>query len=210
MGPPASRACRSSPTWQAANCPNCLCAVPEEGRGARRAGAVASAWAHRGAAAVAVLFQQHHRQSVRYLSLALHYLIFDGVLEPHLDLKILAVHGGGYLGALFVRARPRLGGALGLPGQPAEKPTHYLKKVYFDTVVFTPHQLRLADRQIRRRPHRARHRLSVRHGGIRADRAPQAVGAEQDIAREASSIAQVRERPRPRPARTPSSPTPRW
>src|ERR1051326_7905938 len=31
-------------------------------------------------------------------TLALHYLIFDGVLERHPNLKILAVHGGGYLG----------------------------------------------------------------------------------------------------------------
>jgi aminocarboxymuconate-semialdehyde decarboxylase len=32
-------------------------------------------------------------------TLALHYLIFDGVLERHPNLKLLAVHGGGYLGA---------------------------------------------------------------------------------------------------------------
>jgi hypothetical protein len=31
--------------------------------------------------------------------IALHYLIFDGVLERHPNLKILALHGGGYLGA---------------------------------------------------------------------------------------------------------------
>ena len=31
-------------------------------------------------------------------TIALHYLIFDGVLERHPNLKILAVHGGGYLG----------------------------------------------------------------------------------------------------------------
>src|SRR5712672_1490177 len=32
-------------------------------------------------------------------TIALHYLIFDGVLERHPDLKIIAVHGGGFLGA---------------------------------------------------------------------------------------------------------------
>jgi aminocarboxymuconate-semialdehyde decarboxylase len=32
-------------------------------------------------------------------SIALHYLIFDGVLERYPNLKILAVHGGGYLAA---------------------------------------------------------------------------------------------------------------
>src|SRR6186713_2730996 len=35
--------------------------------------------------------------------IALHYLIFDGVLERHPNLKILAVHGGGYLGAYWGR-----------------------------------------------------------------------------------------------------------
>ena len=32
-------------------------------------------------------------------TIALHYLIFDGVLERHPNLKIISVHGGGYLGA---------------------------------------------------------------------------------------------------------------
>jgi aminocarboxymuconate-semialdehyde decarboxylase len=75
-------------------------------------------------------------------TLALHYLIFDGVLERHPNLKILAVHGGGYLGAYSGRidhawgARPDCRANLPLP------PTHYLKKVFVDGVVFTPHQLR--------------------------------------------------------------------
>jgi aminocarboxymuconate-semialdehyde decarboxylase len=74
-------------------------------------------------------------------TLALHYLIFDGVLERHPNLKILAVHGGGYLGAYSGRidhawgARPDCGTELPHP------PTHYLKKVFVDSVVFTPHQL---------------------------------------------------------------------
>jgi aminocarboxymuconate-semialdehyde decarboxylase len=74
-------------------------------------------------------------------TLALHYLIFDGVLERHPDLKLLAVHGGGYLGAYSGRidhawgARPDC--RAGLP----HPPTHYLKKVFVDSVVFTPQQL---------------------------------------------------------------------
>ncbi len=74
-------------------------------------------------------------------ALALHYLIFDGVLERHPNLKILAAHGGGYLGAYCGRmdhawgARPDC--RAGLP----KPPTHYLKKIFVDTIVFTPHQL---------------------------------------------------------------------
>ncbi len=74
-------------------------------------------------------------------TIALHYLIFDGVLERHPKLKIIAVHGGGYLGAYPGRidhawgARSDSHGALPLP------PTAYLKRVHVDTVVFTPDQL---------------------------------------------------------------------
>jgi aminocarboxymuconate-semialdehyde decarboxylase len=74
-------------------------------------------------------------------TLALHYLIFDGVLERHPNLKLLAVHGGGYIASYSGRidhawgARPDC--RAGLP----QPPSHYLKRVYVDTVVFTPHQL---------------------------------------------------------------------
>ncbi len=74
-------------------------------------------------------------------TIALHYLIFDGVLERHPKLKILAVHGGGYLGAYSGRIDhvwgARSDGKADLP----QPPTAYLKKIYFDTVVFTPLQL---------------------------------------------------------------------
>ncbi len=75
-------------------------------------------------------------------ALALHYLIFDGVLARHPTLKILAVHGAGYLGGYSGRidhawgARPDCRADFLL-----EPPTAYLKKVYVDSVVFTPHQL---------------------------------------------------------------------
>jgi aminocarboxymuconate-semialdehyde decarboxylase len=75
-------------------------------------------------------------------ALALHYLIFDGVLERYPDLKLLAVHGGGYLGAYSGRIDHAWGARedcrAGLP----HPPTHYLKKVWLDSVVFTPQQLR--------------------------------------------------------------------
>jgi aminocarboxymuconate-semialdehyde decarboxylase len=75
-------------------------------------------------------------------TIALHYLIFDGVLERHPKLKILAVHGGGYLGGYSGRIDhvwgARSDGHADLP----QPPTSYLKRIYVDTVVFTPHQLK--------------------------------------------------------------------
>jgi aminocarboxymuconate-semialdehyde decarboxylase len=75
-------------------------------------------------------------------TLALHYLIFDGVLERHPDLKILAVHGGGYLAAYSGRIDHAWGARSDAHGDLPQPPTTYLKRIYFDTVVFTPHQLR--------------------------------------------------------------------
>jgi aminocarboxymuconate-semialdehyde decarboxylase len=75
-------------------------------------------------------------------TLALHYLIFDGVMERHPKLKILAVHGGGYLASYSGRIDHAWGARSDVHGDLPHPPTTYLKRVYFDTVVFTPHQLR--------------------------------------------------------------------
>jgi aminocarboxymuconate-semialdehyde decarboxylase len=74
-------------------------------------------------------------------AIALHYLIFDGVLERHPKLKILAVHGGGYLGAYPGRIDHAWGARSDSHGTLPQPPTSYLKRIYVDTVVFTPHQL---------------------------------------------------------------------
>lgn len=74
-------------------------------------------------------------------TLALHHLIFDGVLERHPDLKILAVHGGGYLGGYSGRIDHAWGARSDARGNLPKPPGEYLRKVFFDTVVFTPHQL---------------------------------------------------------------------
>lgn len=73
-------------------------------------------------------------------TLALHNLIFDGVLERHPNLKILAVHGGGYLGGYWGRI-DHVWGARSDAHSVPKPPTHYLKKIYFDTVVFSREQL---------------------------------------------------------------------
>jgi aminocarboxymuconate-semialdehyde decarboxylase len=74
-------------------------------------------------------------------TIALHYLIFDGVLERHPRLKMLAVHGGGYLGAYSGRIDHAWGARSDSHGALPNPPTAYLKRIYVDTVVFTPHQL---------------------------------------------------------------------
>ena len=74
-------------------------------------------------------------------TVALHYLIFDGVLERHPNLKILAVHGGGYLAGYSGRIDHAWGARSDVANKLPKPPTEYLKKVYFDTVVFTEHQL---------------------------------------------------------------------
>lgn len=75
-------------------------------------------------------------------TLALHYLIFDGVLERHPGLKLIAVHGGGYLASYSGRIDHAWGARTDVRGTLPHPPTTYLKRVFFDSVVFTPHQLR--------------------------------------------------------------------
>lgn len=80
-------------------------------------------------------------------TLATAHLIFSGVMERHPDLKIVVVHGGGYLPAYAGRidhgwrAREDVSqGVRDLPG-------NSLRKFYFDTLVFEPDQLKfLVDR----------------------------------------------------------------
>lgn len=74
-------------------------------------------------------------------TIALHYLIFDGVLERHPALKVVAVHGGGYLPAYSGRIDHAWGARSDSHGALPHPPSTYLKRIYVDTIVFTPHQL---------------------------------------------------------------------
>jgi aminocarboxymuconate-semialdehyde decarboxylase len=75
-------------------------------------------------------------------TVALHYLIFDGVFERHPKLRVLAVHGGGFLGAYSGRIDHAWGARSDSHGTLPKPPTAYLRRnVYFDSVVFTAHQL---------------------------------------------------------------------
>jgi aminocarboxymuconate-semialdehyde decarboxylase len=75
-------------------------------------------------------------------TIALHHLIFSGTLERHPDLRILAVHGGGYLPAYSGRIDHAWGARADSHAGLPRPPTHYLRKIFFDNVVFTPHQLK--------------------------------------------------------------------
>jgi aminocarboxymuconate-semialdehyde decarboxylase len=74
-------------------------------------------------------------------TVAVHHLIFGGVLDRYPGLKLVIAHGGGFLPSYSGRIDH---GAAARP-DPCEhlhhEPTHYLKRLYFDTMVFTHHQL---------------------------------------------------------------------
>jgi aminocarboxymuconate-semialdehyde decarboxylase len=63
------------------------------------------------------------------------------VLERHPNLKIFAVHGGGYLGSYHGRIDHAWGARSDSHGDLPKPPTSYLKQIFVDTVVFTPGQL---------------------------------------------------------------------
>jgi aminocarboxymuconate-semialdehyde decarboxylase len=70
-------------------------------------------------------------------TLALTHLIHAGVLDRHPQLKLLGAHGGGYLPSYSGRAdhayrvRPEAANMV-------HKPGHYLKRIWFDTLVADP------------------------------------------------------------------------
>jgi aminocarboxymuconate-semialdehyde decarboxylase len=78
-------------------------------------------------------------------TIALQHLIFEGTLDRFPGLKIVAAHGGGYLGSYAPRSDhacfvspPNCNPDIKLK----KKPTEYLNQLYFDSLVFTPEALR--------------------------------------------------------------------
>lgn len=74
-------------------------------------------------------------------AVALSHLIFSGVLDRHPGLRIIASHGGGYLPGYIGRSdhawtvRPEAHGC-------REKPSSYLRRLWFDSLVHDPAVLR--------------------------------------------------------------------
>jgi len=72
---------------------------------------------------------------------ALSHIVFGGVLERYPKLKFVAAHGGGYLGHYPARmdhaysVRPECHDHIKRP------PSYYMKKIYYDTMVFGETQL---------------------------------------------------------------------
>jgi predicted TIM-barrel fold metal-dependent hydrolase len=78
-------------------------------------------------------------------TIALQHLIFEGTLDRFPGLKVLAAHGGGYLGSYAARGDH----ACFVSPQNCnpdivlkKKPSEYLNQLYFDAMVFTPEGLR--------------------------------------------------------------------
>jgi aminocarboxymuconate-semialdehyde decarboxylase len=77
-------------------------------------------------------------------TIALSHLIFEGTLDRFPRLKICSAHGGGYLPSYAARSDNSLRVA---PDKDTgvklkKKPTEYLRKMYYDTLVFTSEALR--------------------------------------------------------------------
>lgn len=78
-------------------------------------------------------------------TIALQHLIFEGTLDKYPRLKVIAAHGGGYLGSYA----PRSDHGCFISPQNCnpnivlkKKPTEYLNQLYFDSLVFTDEALR--------------------------------------------------------------------
>jgi aminocarboxymuconate-semialdehyde decarboxylase len=75
-------------------------------------------------------------------TVAVSHLIFDGVLDRHPRLKIVSAHGGGYLGSYPFRMDHAHGARSDCRERIKRKPTSYLGKLYFDTLVWDHKALR--------------------------------------------------------------------
>ena len=75
-------------------------------------------------------------------TLALTHLIEDGTLDLFPRLKICAAHGGGYLPSYSSRSDQCQTAFPNLCKPLTKLPTEYLKQLYYDSVLFTPEDMR--------------------------------------------------------------------
>ena len=96
-------------------------------------------------------FSQGERLSKHYFNnvignplestIAVSHLIFDGVFERHPQLCMCVAHGGGYLPGYFGRMDHANAARDDCRVNISRPPSEYLRRLYFDTVVFDPEQL---------------------------------------------------------------------
>jgi aminocarboxymuconate-semialdehyde decarboxylase len=75
-------------------------------------------------------------------ALAVGQLVFDGYLEKFPKLKVCIAHGGGYIPAYFGRFEHAWAHRADCRVNIRKPPSHYLKKLHFDTVVFSEVELK--------------------------------------------------------------------
>lgn len=76
-------------------------------------------------------------------TIALSHMIFEGVLDRFPRLKVVAAHGGGFLGSYADRSDYGCARSpVDCPKPIKRKPTEYLRDMYFDSLVFTSENLR--------------------------------------------------------------------
>ena len=74
-------------------------------------------------------------------TVGVHHLIFDGVMERFPDLKFVLSHGGAFTSHYFARMDHAYGARPDCRDMIHQKPSTYLRKFYFDTLVFSVEQL---------------------------------------------------------------------
>jgi aminocarboxymuconate-semialdehyde decarboxylase len=74
-------------------------------------------------------------------TVAVHYLIFDGVMARHPQLKIYLSHGGAFAAAYGARMDHAFGVRPDCRDHIDELPSTYLERFHVDTLVFAPDQL---------------------------------------------------------------------
>ena len=86
--------------------------------------------------------------------------IYGGVLDRHPGLTICLCHGGGYVPYALDRLDKGWDVWPDMRGKIAGPPSSYIRRFYFDTVVYTPREPPVPDRRRRRRPRRVRNGLA--------------------------------------------------
>ena len=74
-------------------------------------------------------------------TIAVSHLIFGGVLDRHPKLKVVVAHGGGFLGSYPFRMDHAWRARADCRVHIRKKPTDYLRRLYFDTIMFDPRAL---------------------------------------------------------------------